>query len=177
MLGADPNAEAAARELEGEARAGKPVDPALAAASVNVVAVHGAAEDYRRFAEMADHAPTPQEQLRYLYGLPLFRGADEMTRTLAAALDGGIRTQNAPFVLAFATLNREQGELAWDFLRSRWDELNAKLPSGLVIRMVEGEYLPTFPAGGGGKAQPSSPHRRRSRSRAEAWIRCSSASA
>ena len=145
VLGADPNAEAAARELEGEARAGKPVDPALAAASVNVVAAHGAAEDYRRFAEMADHAPTPQEQLRYLYGLPLFRGVDEMTRTLAAALDGGIRTQNAPFVLAVATLNREQGELAWDFLRSRWDELNAKLPSGLVIRMVEGVRFLTRP--------------------------------
>jgi puromycin-sensitive aminopeptidase len=145
VLGADPNAEAAARELEAEARAGKPVDPALAAASVNVVAVHGGPKDYVRFAEMADHAPTPQEQLRYLYGLPLFRGAGEMTRTLAAALDGGIRTQNAPFVLAFATLNREQGELAWDFLRSRWDELNARLPSGLVIRMVEGVRFLTRP--------------------------------
>ena len=145
VLGADPNAEAAARELEAEARAGKPVDPALAAASVNVVAYYGGAEDYGRFAEMADHAPTPQEQLRYLYGLPLFGGAAEMTRTLDAALDGGIRTQNAPFVLAFATLNRRQGDQAWDFIRSRWDELNARLPSGLVIRMVEGIRFLTRP--------------------------------
>ena len=103
------------------------------------------AEDYARFAEMADHAPTPQEQLRYLYGLPLFGGAAEMTRTLSAALDGGIRTQNAPFVLAFATLNREQGQQAWDFIRAQWDELNARLPSGLVIRMVEGVRFLTRP--------------------------------
>ena len=41
VLGADPNAEAAAREFEAESRAGKDVDPALAAASVNVVARHG----------------------------------------------------------------------------------------------------------------------------------------
>ena len=145
VLGADPNAEAAARELEAEARAGKPVDPALAAASVNVVAHYGGAEDYARFADMADHAPTPQEQLRYLYGLPLFGGEPEMTRTLGAALDGGIRTQNAPFVLAFATLNRRQGAQAWDFIRSSWDELNARFPSGLMIRMVEGVRFLTRP--------------------------------
>ena len=34
VLGADPNAEAAAREFEAEARAGKPVDASLAAAAV-----------------------------------------------------------------------------------------------------------------------------------------------
>jgi puromycin-sensitive aminopeptidase len=145
VLGADPNAEAAARELESESRAGKPVDPALAAASVNVVATLGGPEDYERYVEMADHAVFPQEQLRYLYALPLFRGEAEMDQTLAAALNGGIRTQNAPFVLAFATLNREQGDQAWAFMRSRWDELNAKLPGGLIIRMVEGVRFLTRP--------------------------------
>ncbi len=145
ILGADPNAEAAARELESEARAGKPVDPALAAAAVSVVARSGDMEDYARFAELAQGAGTPQEQLRYLYALPLFRTAEAMDRTLAAALDGTIRTQNAPFVLAFATVNREQGARAWAFIKQHWAELTTRLPSPLIIRMADGVRYLTLP--------------------------------
>ncbi len=84
ILGADPNAAAMAREYEAEWRAGKPVDPALAAASVGVVAFGGGAEEYQRYRRMAEEAATPQEQMRYLYSLPVFTGAEEMDRTLAA---------------------------------------------------------------------------------------------
>jgi puromycin-sensitive aminopeptidase len=145
ILGADPNAEAAARELESEARAGKPVDAALAAAAVNVVARTGTMEDYAHFSALVNGARTPQEQLRYLYGLPLFRSAEAMDRTLAAALDGTIRTQNAPFVLAFATVNREQGARAWAFMKANWEELTARLPSSLIIRMADGVRFLTRP--------------------------------
>ena len=177
VLGADPNAEAAARELEAEARAGKPVDPALAAASVNVVAAHGAAEDYARFAEMADHAPTPQEQLRYLYGLPLFRGARRddphavRPRSTAASAR---RTRPSCWPSPRSTASRA----SWPgtSCRSRWDELNARLPPGLVIRMVEGVRFLTRPeqvAEAASRSSPTTP----SRSRARGWSRCWNASA
>jgi len=138
VLGADPNAEAAAREFEGEARAGKPVDPALAAAAVNVVAVAGDADDYERFWEAYRDAPTPQEQLRYLIALPLFRDPALMDRTLAATLGDDIRSQNAPFVVAFAGTNRDLGPRSWNFLTEHWDELVSRFPSSLTIRMVDG---------------------------------------
>jgi puromycin-sensitive aminopeptidase len=138
VLGADPNAEAAAREFEGEARAGKPVDPALAAAAVNVVASSGSAEDYGRFWDAYEDAPTPQEQLRYLFALPSFSDPDLLDRTLEAARSGAIRTQNAPFVLAYATVHRELGPRAWSFLKANWDELAAAFPTSLTIRMVDG---------------------------------------
>jgi puromycin-sensitive aminopeptidase len=138
VLGADPNAQAAAREFEAEARAGKDVDAALAAASVTVLARTGTLEDFERFEEMSEAAPTPQEQLRYLYALPQFRGEPEMDRTLTAALDGRIRTQNAPFLLALATVNREQGARAWDFIKEHWGELYERLPASLIIRMADG---------------------------------------
>ena len=72
VLGADPNAEAAAREFEAEARAGKPVDASLAAAAVTVVATNGDAADYERYWAAYLDSPTPQEQYRYLFALPLF---------------------------------------------------------------------------------------------------------
>jgi aminopeptidase N len=142
ILGADPNASAMAREWEAESRAGGPVDPALAAAAVAVVAFDGGSEEYGRYRVLADEAPTPQEQMRYLYGLPLFTGSDEMDRTLAAVAGGAIRTQNAPFVLAVSLTNREQGPRAWAFAKAHWDELLAAFPPPLAIRITDGiRYL------------------------------------
>ncbi len=145
VLGADPNAQAAAREFESESRAGRDADAALAAASITVLARTGTPQDFERFEQMSREAPTPQEQLRYLYALPQFRGAAEMDRTLAAALDGAIRTQNAPFVLAFATVNREQGTRAWDFIKEHWAELYERFPAPLIIRMADGVRFLTLP--------------------------------
>jgi puromycin-sensitive aminopeptidase len=146
ILGADPNAVGLAREFEAEGRASKPIDPALAAAAVNVVAVTGGAEDHERFVEAAHDMPTPQEQLRYLYALPLFRGEPEFERTLRRALEPAeIRTQNAPFVLALATTNRDLGGRAWSFIKEHWDEADALFPPPLVIRMVEGVRYLTRP--------------------------------
>jgi aminopeptidase N len=145
VLGADPNAEAAARELEAQSRTGEPVDPALGAASVSIVARNGTMEDYERFVERVAKAGTPQEQLRYLYALPLFREEAAMDRTLTASLDGAIRTQNAPFVLALATVNRERGSAAWAFMKAHWDELYARFPAPLIIRMVDGVRFLTLP--------------------------------
>jgi puromycin-sensitive aminopeptidase len=138
VLGADPNAEAAAREFEGEASAGSPVDPALAAAAVNVVASIGNAKDYERFWERSLGAPTPQEQLRYLFALPLFRDPALLDRTLQACLSGEIRTQNAPFVLAYSTINRDLGTRGWAFIQEHWDELAGAFPSSLTMRMADG---------------------------------------
>jgi puromycin-sensitive aminopeptidase len=138
VLGADPNAAAMAREFEGEARVGKPVDPALVAASISVVARDGGPDDYELFTDMSTEAPTPQEQLRYLMALPLFPGAAQLDRTLAAALDGQIRTQNAPFILATATIHRDLGGRAWGFIKSNWEQLNERFPQTLIIFMVDG---------------------------------------
>ncbi len=138
VLGADPNAEAASREFEGEASAGVAVDPALAAAAVNVVAATGDDVDYERFWHRFVDAPTPQEQLRYLFALPLFRDPALLDRTLQACLSGEIRTQNAPFVLAYCTLNRDLGSRSWAFIQEHWDQLAGAFPASLTIRMADG---------------------------------------
>jgi puromycin-sensitive aminopeptidase len=138
VLGADPNAEAAAREFEAESRAGKPVDASLAAAAVNVVAATGDAADHARFFTAYREIGNPQERYRYLFALPLFRDPALMAGTLEAAFGEDIRTQDAPFVLMYALANRDLGEQAWETLRARWQDAEQRFPSQLAIRMVDG---------------------------------------
>jgi len=145
VLGADPNAESAARVFEAEARAGKPVDASLAAAAVNVVAFNGDATDYEHFWTAFRESPTPQEQYRYLFALPLFRDPELLERTLDATFGDDIRSQDAPFIFMYAMINRDLGERAWAALRSRWDETQERFPSQLTIRLVDGTRYLTKP--------------------------------
>ena len=128
VLGADPNAEAAAREFEAEARAGKPVDASLAAAAVNVVATNGDAADYEHYWTAYRESPTPQEQYRYLFALPLFRDAELFERTLEATFGDDIRSQDAPFVFAYSLINRDLA-IARAILQERWNEAEERFPS------------------------------------------------
>ncbi len=70
-----------------------------------------------------DGASTPQDQDRYRYAMPTFRDPDLMQRTLDLIAGGGVRTQDAPYLLQVCLMNRDLGEMAWQFVRSHWDEL------------------------------------------------------
>ncbi|MGH2540015.1 MAG: M1 family metallopeptidase [Actinomycetota bacterium] len=145
VLGADPDAEAAAREFEAEARAGKPVDASLAAAAVNVVAANGDGTDYEHFWQAYLESPTPQERYRYLFALPMFRDPALMDRTLEATFGEEIRSQDAPFVFAYSLINRDLGDRAWGVLRERWNAAETRFPSQLTVRMAEGVRYLTLP--------------------------------
>jgi puromycin-sensitive aminopeptidase len=138
ILGGDAEVSARARELEAEARAGEPVDASLAAASVAVVSATGDAEDFERFLARSKDAPTPQEQLRYLYALADFRHPDLIDRALDLALSEEVRSQNAPFLLGRAMANRDEGDRAWRFVKEHWEEVNRRLPPNTIIYLADG---------------------------------------
>ena len=116
----------------------KGVDPALAAAAIAVVAATGDEADYTEIRQRFENAPTPQLELRYLMALTTFNGSALMDRTLAAALDGTVRSQDAGFVLRGCLDNRDLGPQAWAFIAGNWDEINQRLPSAIVPRMLGG---------------------------------------
>jgi puromycin-sensitive aminopeptidase len=145
ILGADPQAQGLAIELEREARRGDPVDASLAAAAVAVVAAGGTAEDYERYLEARRRAATPQEELRYLYGLPDFRDAVLLERTVELVRSGDIRSQNAPGVLARSMANREHGDLGWALVKRHWDEIVPTLAPSTVVYIAEGVRFLTDP--------------------------------
>jgi len=145
ILGGDAEVTARARELEEAARAGRPIDASLASAAVAVVAATGGPDDYERFLARSKDAPTPQEQLRYLYALADFRDPELMDRTLELALSDEVRSQNAPFLLARAMANRDAGDRAWRFVKEHWEEANRGLPPNTIIYLADGVRFLTTP--------------------------------
>jgi puromycin-sensitive aminopeptidase len=144
VLGAEPNAQALAREIEIESRTGGTVEPSLAAAAVAVVAAGGGPEEFDAFLARRAMSPTPQEQLRYLFALPDFRDAVLIDRTVALGLTDEVRPQNAPWLFARAMANRDQGERAWRFVKEHWDEIVARIAPSTVVFAADGvRYLAT----------------------------------
>ncbi|GIW09586.1 MAG: hypothetical protein KatS3mg061_0643 [Dehalococcoidia bacterium] len=112
------------------------LDPNLVTPVVEILAYTGEGSRYEEFVQRYRTARTPQEELRYLMALPLFRDRDLAARTLAMTLSGEVRTQNAAFVINRQLLNLETSDLAWEFITSHWQTIVETLPANLVPRAV-----------------------------------------
>ena len=144
--GNDAEAVVRCREL----MAAEGVDPALAAAAIAVVAATGDEADYEEIRQRYENAPTPQLELRYLMALTTFDDPALMDRTLAATLDGTVRSQDAGFVLRGCLENRDHGPQAWAYIEEHWDDINQRLPSAIVPRMLGGISALSTPELAGG---------------------------
>ncbi|MCE2807817.1 MAG: M1 family metallopeptidase [Actinobacteria bacterium] len=113
-------------------------DPALVAASVNIVAATGTSADFDEFIRRMKNAPTPQEELRYLGALADFPDPDLIARLVRMTLTNEVRSQNAPLLLRRALSNRDAGEIAWFFVSSEWEAITTRLPSNSIARFLEG---------------------------------------
>jgi puromycin-sensitive aminopeptidase len=120
------------------------VDPDVAGAVVAVAAHSGGEAAYTEFQRRWREAPTPQEELRYLYGLGGFEHLALVQRTLDLTLDE-VRSQNAPFLVSTLLQNRVGGETAWQFVEQHWDALLRRFPEPLLDRMLEGIVVHTTP--------------------------------
>ncbi len=141
-LAADPGIVDLLRSVDDSSRGGERIDASLATAAANVAASWGDGEDYDRFLQAFRSAPTPQIEQRYLMALPRFRPPELVARTLEAALDGTIRSQDAPFVVGAAIAGRDQGPQMWESVTHRWTEIERVLPPTLLVHAVGGvRYL------------------------------------
>jgi puromycin-sensitive aminopeptidase len=133
-VGADPGVRAKAREVYES----DDTDPNVAAASISVVASIGTADDHAAFLGKYKTSTSPQEQLRYLYGLGAFPSQELAQETLALSLTDAIRSQNAPFLIQLLLQNREVNELVWEFVKGEWDAINARFPDNTIPRLLGG---------------------------------------
>jgi puromycin-sensitive aminopeptidase len=138
ILGADPEAQAHTRELELDGTG----EPQLLQAAVEAMAADGTAEDFERYWERYRDATTPQEEERYLFAMARFPGATEIRRLLDASVSDDVRTQDAPYLLARSTTNRQHGPTVWRFIAERWDLMQDRFASSNIIGLVSGiRYL------------------------------------
>ena len=83
-------------------------------------------------------ASTLQEERRYMGALAGFPGAGEMRNTLDMCLNGEIRSQDEPYLIYACMTNRHHGPMAWEFVKSNWDEMLDAYPDNSIVRMVGG---------------------------------------
>ncbi|MBI5018210.1 MAG: M1 family metallopeptidase [Deltaproteobacteria bacterium] len=114
------------------------VEPNIAAAAAAAVASRGDAAEYDVFVRRFLLKETPQEERRYRSLLAAFPGRAEMARTLAQALDGTVRTQDAPYLVGLCLENRDHGTEAWAFVKEHWDRMLREYPDNAIVRMLAG---------------------------------------
>jgi puromycin-sensitive aminopeptidase len=132
-LGDDGDVQTRARRLLASGTG----DPNVLAAAVDIVAAVGTDDDWADYAGRFRTTESPQEQLRYLYALAAFPSRALAEQTLAMTL-GEIRSQNAPFVLLHLLGNREVNDLAWSFVKERWDQVVERFPDNTIPRLLGG---------------------------------------
>jgi puromycin-sensitive aminopeptidase len=139
VLGNDAAVQARAVELHAAAqRDPASVDPNLLPAVIAVLAHAGDGRRYDDFLAAFRTARTPQEEQRYLYALAGFRDTALLRQTLDRALNGEIRTQDAPFVVRSMLMGVHARELAWDFVKQHWDTMDGLYPKHGMRRLAEG---------------------------------------
>jgi len=138
LHGRDAAASDRARALWAQARRHpSAVNPELVAASTTIVAAVDGAEAYEAMLDGFLTSATPQEQLRHLYALAEPDDSALIARTCDLAFSGQVKTQNAPFLLNRCIANRHHGRQAWEVVRDRWSEAEARFPVNTIVRMVD----------------------------------------
>jgi puromycin-sensitive aminopeptidase len=114
------------------------VDPNLLPAVIAIMAHAGDAQRYEEFLKAFRTARTPQDEQRYLYALAAFRDPALLRQTLERAINGEIRTQDAPFVVRSMLMSVYARELAWEFVKRHWDTMDRLYPKHGMRRLAEG---------------------------------------
>lgn len=111
------------------------VEPNLAASLIGVLAKFGDQERYDEFKRLSEEADTPQETLRFLNALAMFRDKKLLKQTIKMCLSDEVRSQDAPFLFAVLLMNEQAGAEAWKFLKKNFGKMVKAYPQSGVVRM------------------------------------------
>jgi puromycin-sensitive aminopeptidase len=111
--------------------------PDLLTPAARVVATFGGQEAWETILGLYRTATTPQDKVRYLDALAATSDPGLLARTLDLALSDDVRTQDAAFLVGDVMGSRAGGRLAWQWLERRWDDLQGRLPGGLIARIFD----------------------------------------
>ena len=139
LVGADRSvaAEAAARLARSASDPGA-LAPDLLTPVAEIVVASGGEDGWNAVLQRYRQSRTPQDKVRYLFALSKATEPELLSRTLDMVLGAEVRTQDAPFVVQLAMMQRHGSTLAWEWLEQHWDDLEERVPNLLVARVVEG---------------------------------------
>jgi len=120
----DPEALAEARKIADRALADPgSVDRTLAANAFALAALTGDAEFYDKIVRAMKNPQSPEEYYIYFRSLPHFGDPQLLRRTLDFAISPQVRSQDALHLIVGVLTNPAGQQLAWDFIRQRWPEI------------------------------------------------------
>lgn len=131
-IGRDPRTLAAAKTLaEQYIKDPSSVDPNIAGVVLDLAALNGDEQLYDAYTAKMRAAKSPEEYFRYADALGDFRDPKLAERTLDAALSPEVRSQDMFTFLAGPMGNDETREMAWNFFKSHFAEIDKKSGGGL----------------------------------------------
>jgi aminopeptidase N/puromycin-sensitive aminopeptidase len=120
----DPETLEQARKLADKALTdSNSVDHELAGVVLSLAALNGDAGFYDRVMAALKNPKSPEEYYIYLFTLPQFNDPKLLQRTLDFAISPDVRSQDALGVITSVMGNPAGQELAWDFVRAHWPEI------------------------------------------------------
>ena len=99
------------------------VDHEIAGVALSLAALNGDAAFYDRVMAALKNPKSPEEYYGYLFTLPQFGDPKLLQRTLDFALSPDVRSQDALGVVTSVMGNPAGQQLAWDFVRQHWPEI------------------------------------------------------
>ncbi len=120
----DPEVLAEARKLADKALADPTsVDHELAGSAFALAALNGDSAFYDRVLAATKNPKSPEEYYLYLFTLPQFTDSKLLERTLNFAISPDVRSQDALGLVTNVMGNPAGQQLAWDFVRQHWPEI------------------------------------------------------
>ncbi len=133
----DALAEATAR-LESYVSDASSVPPDLRRTVYSLAAKQGDGTTWETMWGLYKDSNLQEEKVRLLMGLTQFRSRELLTQTLDRALSEDVRSQDAPYPILGTGMNAYGRDLAWDFLKENWDEIDRRYGEGgfMIMRLV-----------------------------------------
>jgi len=120
----DPEALAQARRIADKALADpSSVDRELATGALALAALNGNAAFYDKLMAAVKTQKSPEEYYMYLLTLPRFTDPKLLQKTLEYSISPDVRSQDVLRLVTDALANPDGQQLAWDFIRQHWTEL------------------------------------------------------
>jgi aminopeptidase N len=120
----DPEAIAEARKIADKALADpNSVDHELASGALRVAAPNSGSDLYDKVMTALKDTKSPEEYYVYMFTLARFSDPKLLERTLNFAISHDVRSQDALQLVTSVLENPAGQELAWNFIRQHWSEL------------------------------------------------------
>lgn len=106
------------------------LDPNLRGVVCNIAAWYGTEATYEAMLDLYRRAQTQEEKSRYLHALGCFRNEKLLEQTLRFAMSPEVRSQDTVGVVAAVAGNPSGQDLAWEFIKANWQELEKRYGEG-----------------------------------------------